>query len=183
MPISGGAQFINPQEIINKVGLVEGMKIADLGTGNLGYFIIPMAKVIGKEGVAYGVDILKPVLEAVRSRAKLEGLTNVELIWADLEKVGSSKIPEASVDADFLVNILFQNKKRENIMQEAARLLKKGGKLVVVDWKKINIPFGPPLEIRVEPESIKSTALKINLKLLEETDVGDYFWGLVFEKG
>ena len=182
MPISGGAQFINPQEIINKVGLVEGMKIADLGCGNLGYFIIPMAKVIGKEGVAYGVDILKPVLEAVRSRAKLEGLTNVELIWADLEKVGSSKIPADSLDADFLVNILFQDKKREAIMQEAARILKKGGKLVVVDWKKINIPFGPPVEIRVEPESIKSIALKINLKLLEETDVGDYFWGLVFEK-
>lgn len=182
MPISGGAQFINPQEIINKAGLVEGMTIADLGCGNLGYFIIPMAKVIGKEGIAYGVDILKPVLEAVRSRAKLDGLTNVELIWADLEKVGSSKIPEASTDADFLVNILFQNKKKDAIMQEAARLLKQGGKLVVIDWKKINIPFGPPVEIRVEPESIKAIASKINLKLLEESDVGDYFWGLLFEK-
>ncbi|MCX6743134.1 MAG: hypothetical protein NT116_02750, partial [Candidatus Parcubacteria bacterium] len=78
MPVSGGTQFLKPQEVLAKVPLTEGMKVADLGCGNLGYFVIPAAKLIGKEGIAYAVDILKPVLEGVRSRAKLEGITNLE---------------------------------------------------------------------------------------------------------
>ncbi|OGY41579.1 MAG: hypothetical protein A2Y82_01135 [Candidatus Buchananbacteria bacterium RBG_13_36_9] len=182
MPVSGGAQFIKPQEIIEKIQLTEGMKIADLGCGNLGYFIIPTAKIIGKSGTAYAVDIQKPVLEGVKSRAKLMGLTNVEYVWADLEKYGGTKIAEGSLDADFLINILFQNKKHEEILKEAVRLLKKGGKLAVVDWKKVGIPFGPPVEIRVEPESIKNLAAKLSLQLVEQIDIGDYFWGLIFVK-
>jgi len=182
MPVSGGTQFLKPQEVFAKVKLIEGMKVADLGTGNLGYFVIPAAKLVGKEGKVYAVDILKPVLDAVRSMAKLAGLTNLETIWADLEKVGSTKIPEASMDVSLVINVLFQNKKRKEILQEAARILKSNGKLVVIDWKKIGIPFGPPVENRVEPSLIKGWVSELKLRLVEETDFGDYFWGLIFEK-
>jgi ubiquinone/menaquinone biosynthesis C-methylase UbiE len=182
MPISGGAQFLKPQEIFAKVQIIEGMKVADLGCGNLGYFAIPAAKLVGKAGLVYAVDIQKSVLEAVHSRAKLDGLTNLETIWADLEKDGSNKIPKESVDLSLLVNILFQSKKHKEILQEASRILKKGGKLIVIDWKKIGIPFGPPVEIRVEPANIKALAATFGLRLIEETEFGDYFWGLIMEK-
>lgn len=182
MPISGGTQLLNPQEILTKVQIIEGMKIADLGSGNLGYFAVPAAQMTGKTGQVYAVDILKPVLEAVRSRAKLAGLTNLTTVWADLEKVGSTKIPAASIDLSILVNMLFQNKKKKDIFQEAARILKKGGKLLVIDWKKIGIPFGPPVELRVEPTLVRDLAGQLGLSLVEETEFGDYFWGLIFVK-
>jgi ubiquinone/menaquinone biosynthesis C-methylase UbiE len=182
MPISGGAQFLNPQEVIEKVSLIEGMKVADLGCGNLGYFIIPMAKVVGKTGKAYAIDIQKSVLDAVSSRAKLQLLTNLETVWADLEKVGSSKIEVSSLDVVLLKNVLFQNKKRGEILKGAVSLLKKGGKLVVIDWKKTGIPFGPPAAIRVDADEVKSLVQGFGLQLLEETEFGDYFWGLIFEK-
>ena len=182
MPVSGGTQFLKPQEIFAKAQIIEGMKVADLGCGNLGYFAIPAAKLVGKEGIVYAVDIQKPVLEAVRSRAKLEGLTNLETVWADLEKIGSTKISDESVDLSILINMLFQNKKHKEILQEASRMLKKGGKLIIVDWKKIGIPFGPPVEIRVDPVNIKNLAGQLGSRLIEETEFGDYFWGLIFEK-
>lgn len=182
MPISGGTQLLNPQEILNKVQAIEGMQIADLGAGNLGYFAIPAAQMVGKSGQVYAVDILKPVLEAVRSQAKLAGLTNLVTVWADLEKVGSTKIPTASIDLSILINMLFQNKKKKEILQEAVRILKKGGKLLVIDWKKIGIPFGPPVDLRVDPRLVKDLAGQLGLSLAEETEFGDYFWGLIFEK-
>jgi ubiquinone/menaquinone biosynthesis C-methylase UbiE len=182
MPISGGAQFLNPKEIIEKVGLIEGMKVADLGCGNLGYFIIPAAKAVGKKGTAYAVDILPTVLEAVRGRAKLEGLTNLETMRANLEKPGSINIPAGSLDVVFLKNVLFQNKNYKVIVTGAVQLLKKGGKLLIVDWKKIGIPFGPPVEIRVDKELIKEIANGLKLKLLEEPEFSEYFWGLIYEK-
>lgn len=182
MAISGGGQFLTPKEIIDKAGLIEGMKVADFGCGNLGYFIIPAAKIIGKTGTAYAVDILKTVLESVRSRAKLEGLTNLETVWANLEDPVSIKISAGSLDVVFLKNVLFQNKKHKEIIAAAVKLLKKGGKLLIVDWKKIGIPFGPPVEIRVDKENIKALANALNLKLIEETEFGEYFWGLIYEK-
>ncbi len=182
MPIGGGTQFLNPQEIINSVKIIEGMRVADLGCGNLGYFIIPIAKLIGNDGIAYAVDIQKAVLDGVKSRAKLEGLTNLQTVWANLEDIGSTQIPSDSLDLALLINVLFQNKKREAILEESIRMLKKGGRLLVVDWKKIGIPFGPAVQIRVGSDEIKQLAGKLDLNLLEERDYGDYFWGLIFEK-
>lgn len=182
MVISGGTQFLNPKEILEKVGLIEGMKVADLGCGNLGYFIIPAAKIVGKTGTAYAVDILKTALESVRSRAKLDGLTNLETVWANLEDPATIKIPAGSLDVVFLKNVLFQNKKHKEIIGGAVKFLKKGGKMLIVDWKKIGIPFGPPVEIRVDKENIKATASALNLKLVEETGFGEYFWGLIYQK-
>ncbi len=182
MPNGGGTQFLNPQEVINSVKITEGMKVADLGCGNLGYFIIPLAKLVGKEGIAYAVDIQKAVLDGVKSRAKLEGITNLETVWSNLEDIGSTKIPSGSLDLALLINVLFQNKKHEAMIEETVRMLKKGGQLVVIDWKKTGIPFGPAVQLRVDSDEIKQLAAKLDLKLLEERDYGDYFWGLIFEK-
>ncbi len=182
MPEPGGTQFLKPRDIIAKAEIIEGMKVADLGCGNLGYFIIPIAKLVGKEGKAYAVDVLKSVLEAVKSRAKLERITNLETVWTNLEKVGSTNIPEGSLDLALLINVLFQNKKHQEILKEAVRLIKKGGRLIIVDWKKSGIPFGPNVDMRVGPENIKPLAEELNLKLIEEDEVGDYFWSLIYEK-
>lgn len=182
MPVSGGTQFLKPQELIAKLSITEGMHVADLGCGNLGYFIIPIAKLLGKEGKAYAVDVLKPVLEAVRSRAKLEGITNLETVWTNLEKVGSTPIPEASLDLALIINMLFQNKNHKEILKEANRLLKKGANLVVVDWKKIAIPLGPAVEMRLDPGEVKKMGSELNLQVIEEIELGDYFWGIIFVK-
>lgn len=182
MTAQSGAQFISPQEIISKCQIIEGMQVADLGCGNLGYFVIPIARLVGKDGKVYAVDIQKSALEGVKSRAKLETLTNIETVWTNLEKVGATNIPEASLDLALLINVLFQNKSHKEIMQEAVRLIKPGGKLVVVDWKKIGVPFGPDIKMRVEVNEIKAIAEQLKLQLIEATDFGDYFWGLIFTK-
>lgn len=182
MPNKGDLQFLKSEDVISKIDLVEGMNVADLGCGNLGYFIIPIAKLIGKEGTAYAVDILKAALEGVRSKAKLEGLTNVETVWANLEKPGATPIPANSLDLALLVNVLFQNKDKLAILKESVRLLKKGGKLVIIDWKKTGTPFGPEVNLRVGANEIKELAKKLELILQEETEFGNYFWGLIYKK-
>jgi ubiquinone/menaquinone biosynthesis C-methylase UbiE len=182
MEISGGLNFLNKDEVLNKMGLIQGMKVACLGCGNMGHFIIPSAKLVGKDGVAYAVDIQPAALDSVRHLAVMEGLTNLKPVRANLEVVGSTDVPVGSLDVAYLINVLFQNKKHEEIIKEASRLLKKGGKLVVIDWKKIGVPFGPAVEIRVEPAEVIKYAADLNLKLTLQTEFGQYFWGLIFEK-
>lgn len=169
-------------DVLGKAGLEAGMTVADLGCGNLGYFALPAAKMVGKKGIVYAVDILKSALESVASRAKIQGLDNVETVWTNLEIPGAAKIPEASVDVAYLVNMIFQSEKDDIILQETHRLLKSGGKAIIVDWLKIATPFGPPMADRSNPEEIKKFASDCGLKLAEEFSAGPYHYGLVFVK-
>lgn len=158
------------------------MMVADLGCGGAAHFALPAAKMVGDEGMVFAVDVLKFVLDSVQSRAKMEGLTNIKTIWADLEIFGSTYIKNLSIDAVLLVNILFQSKKHLNILKEAVRILKPNGKLLVVDWKSTRIPFGPPPEIRVKKEEIKAIAHRLDLEKIDEFGAGTYHFGLLFQK-
>jgi len=182
MPQERIAQFLKPQEVIAKCQIKEGMHVADLGCGNLGYFIIPIARLLGKSGQAYAVDILKTALEGVRSKAKLEGITNLTTVWANLEKIGSTAIPKESLDLALLINVLFQNKDHQSILKEASRLVKKQGRLIIVDWKKVGVPFGPELSQRIDANEIQQIASKLKLQVVEEIEFGQYFWGLILQK-
>lgn len=180
--IPSGKKLINTKQLLEKIGLEEKMKVADLGCGRRGYFSLQAAKIVGNKGLIIAVDVVKEALENVKSAAKLFGITNIETIWADLEILGATKIPSDSMDMVMLNNILFQSNQEEKIINEAARILKKQGKLLVTDWKKIKTPFGPPTKDRVEPERVKNYAQNSGLILEQELEAGPYHYALVFKK-
>lgn len=169
-------------DVFKKAGIEAGMHVADLGCGNLGYFAIPAAKLVGTSGIVYAVDILKSVLQSVESRAKIQGLDNLKTIWSNLEIVGATKIPDSSLDVAFLINMLFQSKRDDLVLQEAHRLLKPNGKMIIIDWLKISTPFGPPMEDRTNPEEIKQFAQKAGFRQVDEFEAGSYHYGMTFIK-
>ena len=169
-------------DVFGKTGLGPGMSLGDLGCGNLAYYTISGARVVGNNGMVYAVDILKSVLEAVNNRIKQEGLENIKTIWSNLEVVGAAKITPDSLDVAFLHNVLFHSKKPELIIKEASRLLKPGGRLMIVDWLKVNSPFGPPMEDRPDPSNLKNICQTLGLKSVEEFQAGPYHFGLIYSK-
>lgn len=176
-------KLLNPQALLEKeLELQFGHQVADLGCGGAGYFTLPAARLVGSRGKVYAVDILKPALEGVISKAKLENILNIETVWSDLERVGATKIPAETLDAALLVNIMFQSRKNQFILQEAYRLLKTGGKLLVVDWKVEPTPFGPPLANRLAPSTIADLATKVGFSVHKEFEAGPYHYGFVFVK-
>ncbi|MFA6428519.1 MAG: methyltransferase domain-containing protein [Candidatus Buchananbacteria bacterium] len=180
--ISGGNILINSEEVFKHLKLTAGMKVADLGCGNLGHFVLPAAKLVGKEGLVYAVDILKTALKSVNNLAVAEGLENVITVWSDLEKVGATRIDPASIDVAVLKNVLFQSTNQEAMFKEAARLLKLGGHLLVLDWKMSGAPFGPKVSQRISPEKVKQLAEVNGLKLTDEFSAGEYHYGIIFIK-
>ena len=182
LEITGGNKLIDPEFILKKAGVQEKMFVADLGCGAVGHYVFPAAKMVGKEGKVYAVDILKPVLENIEKRANLENLNNIITVWSDLERYGAAKIASGSINAACLLNTLFQIKDKSTAMKEAVRLIKVGGKLVVVDWLMTDAPFGPPIEGRVDHTWVESEADKLGLRLMGRFSAGKYHYGLVFEK-
>lgn len=182
LKVAGGNELLNPEAILNQAGVGYGSIVGDLGCGGMGYFTLQAAKMVGDKGQVYAVDVVKTVLQSVETKASLEGLTNIKTIWSNLEIAEATKINTASLDFALLINVLFQTKEHESMLREATRLLKKGGKLIVVDWKKIDTPFGPKTENRVPQETIINIAEKLGYTLERSMETGPYHYWLEFIK-
>lgn len=182
MYISSKSDLLNPDKIINKLDLFEGAVVAELGCGAVGFFTVPLAKIVGNKGTVYAVDVLKPVLENIESIKNNQGLYNITPIWADIEIYGATRIKDESCDAVLLVNICFQVQDHESVMREALRILKKGGKMLVIDWNNKANPYGPPLDHRVKKDYLMQVARNLNLRKVEQFDAGKYHYGLLFDK-
>ncbi len=180
--LKGGTALINVPELLRRLGVSSGQTIADLGCGGGGHFVAPTALMVGSAGTVYAVDIQKKVLHSLEATLKLQNIGNVKIIWSDLECIGAANIPEKSCDVAILANVLFQNKSHANILHEAMRLVRDGGRVVVVDWKQTGAAFGPPPEIRVSPEAVIKIAKDCNLEFVELFDVGDFHYAAVFKK-
>lgn len=175
--------MINFESVLKRVGVGVGQTVADLGCGREGHLALLLGKWVGQQGRVYAVDIVKSILPALENKAKMRKIKNIITVWSDLEVYNGAKAIRANtVDLAFLVTILFQSKKQEAILKEAMRILKPGGKLIIIDWKNIRSLFGPPLEMRITPEKIKEIAQTLGLKWLEEYEVSRFHFGLTFVK-
>lgn len=178
-----GTALLDPGIIYKKIDLREGMKVAEFGCGRTGHFLFTASKIVGDKGTVYGLDILKDVLETIKNRSRFEGYHNVLTVWTDVEKVGGAGVPEGSIDAGFFVNVFFQLKNKENAFVEAARLMKKGSSLVIVDWSaKVGEDLGPDKEKMVNPAELIEMAKKHGFALQENFPAGDYHFCLIFKK-
>lgn len=179
---SSATTLLDIKFIIKKIGLGENDCIAELGCGSFGYFVYPLAKAVGKNGRVFAVDILQNALGEIKKRAQQENLKQVETVWSNLEIFKATKIESSSLDTALMINLLSQSDKKAEIIREAARLLKRGGKLAIVEWKNSALPFGPSPEKRLKLESMKMAAPQLSLKLEEEFEAGPYHFGLIFKK-
>lgn len=177
-----GTALIDPARIFETIHLSSGMRVADFGCGRTGHFVFPMAPIIGEKGMVYAIDIMKDVLENIRSRARAEGRNNIQTIWSDLEVFGATPIPEQSLDAGFFINVVFLLKKRPEALREAARLIRDDGYLIVVDWQKRVGPLGPMDSQMVNQEELVQLAAKEKLGLVTRGPAGDYHFCLIFKK-
>lgn len=179
---TGGNALLDVGLLLGKAQIKEKTKVADLGCGASGHFVFPVSKIVGSKGVVYAVDILKTSLETIKKRSKQENAKNIITVWSDLEIFKATKIEAESLDAGLLINTLYQSHKRAEILRESIRMIKKGGKLLIVEWEDTSSPFGPPLEERVKADQLKKVCEKLGLKTEEQFDAGQYHYGILFSK-
>ncbi len=168
--------FLNPQEVLKQLKLKEDMVAADFGCGSGGW-VVPLAKKL-EEGKIYAIDILEEPLSALKAKIKLEKIINVETIKADVEK--GVNILDDNLDLVLMTNLLFECQDKKSVLVEGKRVLKKGAKLLVVDWKKDN-PLTKEIE-KVSFQEIKKIAEELNLKVEKEFEAGVYHYGLILVK-
>ncbi|MEY4722981.1 MAG: hypothetical protein RLZZ324_494 [Candidatus Parcubacteria bacterium] len=182
MYLPTGKELIDPFKILEDADIRAGYSVADFGCGTLGHYVFPAARLVGKEGKVYAIDILKSVLSGIESRMKIEGAQNVITLWGDLERVGGVKLPSESLDMGLLINNLFLSKQQGEMVRECVRMVKHGGVFVMADWKPSGATFGPPPATRVSMEVGKALATAAGLTIVKDIVPGPYHWGFVCVK-
>lgn len=175
------SEFVNPDEVVSQMDLKPSDYVADFGCGT-GYFVFPLAKKTKGQGRVYALDILKEKLESVESQAKILGLTNILTKRVNLEKEGGSKLDSESVDWVVLADMIFQNKNKDEIFKEVKRVLKPGGKILVVEWNFNDASVGPERALRISREGILEIAQRNQLTVLKDVQAGNFHYGLILAK-
>jgi ubiquinone/menaquinone biosynthesis C-methylase UbiE len=169
--------ILNPAELLSKLLLRETSHVADLGAG-FGVFTFPAADRV-QGGKVYAVEIQKNLLSAISKKIAEGKYKNIEVISGDIEKRGGTKIADSAVDAVILSNTLFQIEDKSAAAEEIKRILKPGGKLLLVDWMENTAKFGPPKEhIIVQKEAVKIFE-NVGFTASEELHVGEYHYGMI----
>lgn len=170
--------FLNIEKILDEVDLSANTIVADFGCGSGGW-VISLAKLL-VDGRVFAIDVLEEPLSALKSRAQTENLLNLETIRADVESKDGSGLGVSSVDMVLMTNLLFECKYKNKVFEEAKKVLKSGGRILVVDWRKDAV-FGPE-KGRISAEQVKELADKIEFKFVKEIDAGKYHYALIFKK-
>lgn len=170
--------FSDPATNIARLGVIDGMRVVDLGAGS-GFYTLECARRVGPSGRVYAVDVQKDLLERLRKESASQGSRNIEVIWGNAEKIGGTKLRESIADRVIVSNILFQIEKPDDFVMEIRRILKPGGKALVVDWSEVS-----PMSPKSVFTSVQAKALfqKSGFKLAEEFQAGEHHYGLVFSR-
>ena len=126
------SMFTDPIKNLRAFGLREDSIVADLGAGT-GYYSLA-AYMMVPQGKVYAVEIAKDFLTTIKNRALEAKCDNLECLWGDVEKIGGTNLGDNIVDAVIASNILFQVEDKNKFIDEIKRILKPGGKVLLVDW-------------------------------------------------
>jgi ubiquinone/menaquinone biosynthesis C-methylase UbiE len=162
--------WYNPEAILQD--LRSGMVFMDIGCGD-GFFSILAAKKVGEKGKVYAVDIDASAIERFKHKAKAESLKNItDKVGAAEETVFCSKC----ADFVFYSMVLHDFADPAEVLQNAKQMIKPNGRLVDLDWKKQEMPFGPPVKIRFSEEHVASLIRNAGFQVDSVKDAGSYHY-------
>jgi ubiquinone/menaquinone biosynthesis C-methylase UbiE len=162
--------WYNPEVILEK--LTAGMVFVDVGCGD-GFFSILASKKVGPNGKVYAVDIDASGIEKLKQKAASEGLKN---ITAKVAKAEDTVFCNQCADFVFYSMDLHDFDNPSKVLQNAHQMLKLSGLLVDLDWKKKEMPFGPPVSIRFTEEKASDLLKSAGLSVVDVKDAGLYHY-------
>ncbi|HDL15106.1 MAG TPA: methyltransferase domain-containing protein [Euryarchaeota archaeon] len=90
-------------------------------------------------------------------------------------------LPGESVDIAFMANVLHEID-GDGTLREAHRILRHGGILVVVDWKKEKAEIGPPMEHRLSLKEAELKIKEVGLSPKDSFEIQPYHYCIVARK-
>ncbi|MFA5095097.1 MAG: class I SAM-dependent methyltransferase [Candidatus Paceibacterota bacterium] len=173
--------FTDPVKNLKAFDLRENMIVADLGAGS-GFYTIPAAGIVSR-GKVYAIEIQKDFLTTIKNKAAEAHLNNLECFVGDIEKIGGTKLKDNIVDAVIASNILFQVEDKDKFIEEAKRILKPNGKLLLIDWSDNSSGIGASFDKIIPKNKAREMFEKEGFIWQRDISAGDHHYGMILVKG
>ena len=160
-----------PERVIDALRLQKSDVVADVGAGT-GYFSRRFARQVAH---VYAEDVDPQALSFLRR----EALAKVTVVAGKPE---NPMLPPNSCDLVFTCDVLHMVENRPAFLRNVIAALKPGGKLVIIEFHKRELPVGPPLWAKLSEEEAKEDLLKGTLKLDKQLTFLPYQYFLIFTK-
>lgn len=140
----------NASKMLSEVGIREGQSVLDFGCGP-GTYSIPAARIVGKSGKIYSLDVSQGALNKLSRKAKEEGLENIVTLLSS----GKVDIPldNETLNHVLLIDVLQEISEKETLLEEIHRILKPNGLMTVY-----------PMHIDVDEVIKMASKTKLELK-------------------
>jgi ubiquinone/menaquinone biosynthesis C-methylase UbiE len=158
-----------PDQVMDAIGIVPGMTVAEIGAGN-GRYVVQLAVRVGTEGKVYAEDIDAGALNHLENRCKRWELKNVETILGD---VTDPKLPQGELDIIFVISAYHHFEDPITLLRNARSALKSDGKLAIGEW----IRATPPKRVETQMNEAGYSLERIE-KFLEENNLYIYIFRL-----
>ncbi|MDO5823080.1 class I SAM-dependent methyltransferase [Methanobrevibacter sp.] len=182
--------FLDSDEIISELNLKGDETFMDAGCGD-GHIAIKVLDDYLPNGTVYAVDVYDASIEDMETYKNENNVENLINIEADIPK-GIPGVEDESVDVVLMVNVFHgfkASRTADDAIDEFARIIKRDGKIAIMDYKAWDVPKGPPTAFRSHPSELEELFAKHGLKMTylneeigEDIPEGKSHYFIVFQK-
>jgi len=140
-----------PNMVIGRMGDLSESTVADIGAG-YGYFTFRMAQTAKK---VIAIDIDSSALAVIDEKKNLLNPQIRDRIETRLCTPADPNLRTAETNLVVFVNTYIYLSERADYLRRLMEGVAPGGRLLVIDFKKKNLPFGPPEAYKLSPGQIE----------------------------
>jgi len=174
-------ELINTDILKQMLPMKQGAVILDLACGK-GLYSQFLSDLTGPAGLVYAVDLWEEGLQMLEEEARKKGNTNILTIKTDATR--EINIDAHSLDLCLMATVLHDFKEMDaehTVLKQVLSLLKPGGCLAIIEFKKIDGPPGPPAHIRLSQEETEKLVTGEGFKQINTAELGDYNYLTTFD--
>jgi ubiquinone/menaquinone biosynthesis C-methylase UbiE len=176
--------MLKVSDFFGELNLKDNAHVADFGCG-----VGENAKILSAnlpKGKVYAVDVHKDLIEHLetdikRGKDKNE-YQNILPVWGNIEELDGTRLRDDSVDAILISNVFFMLVHKKTCILEMKRVLKRGGKILFIDWHK---HLGKSLlheRAVLNEKNIEEMFTQADMKVFPVIHKDDHHFVLIIEK-
>jgi ubiquinone/menaquinone biosynthesis C-methylase UbiE len=169
--------YQKPHEVIMALGLREGETVADIGAGS-GYFTFRLASPVGEKGRIYAVDTSPDMIMHMNRRIRDMKLRNIVTV---LSAPDDPLLMDGSIDRFFICDTWHHIQNQAQYLALMKKMLKPGGQVIMIDFQKVELPVGAPMEMKIAREDLVRQMESNGFKLVKEHTFLPYQYFLIFK--
>jgi ubiquinone/menaquinone biosynthesis C-methylase UbiE len=171
--------FLHPDVILGECHLGKTDTVVDLGAGSGAFSRAAAAYVTS--GTIFAIEVRRSMVETLSREIHHWKTPQVHALWGDIEVLGGTTLADNSADFVILSNTLFQLDDKKGCILEIKRILKRGGRVLLVDWSESYGGMGPAPHHVITKEKAQALFEQEGFTVLRDRlSAGSHHYGILF---